>query len=242
MITNKEFINNCNENEFCEFLSNAEHSIKLPEYSSDQDMSFERIMFDVAVIIVRLNKINMMKILLHDYNFDISHDDNWIIEYCGECGSVDMMILLLEHNNINMTDSNEILCQVMENACEGNNYPIIKMLLEYGFDLNILDYNQFTQIISENNLDIVKLFIEYGINVKYQNNRALYIAIKNKHYDMVILLLQNGADTNDVNLRFSNQQDNETTKFINLLIENNIDIVAWLNILLSGKKLKFECY
>lgn len=223
-------VKNCSENELRDFLSKNQ--------PKSANISLEAVMFNVAITIIRYDKINMMKVLLHDYNFDITCRNNYIMNYCGEYGSVDMLTLLLEYNNISMTDSNEILQSVMKSAYDKNNYPIVKMLLEYGFDLNTLNYDWFILTITNNNLDIVKLLIEYGVNVTYQDNLALFTAIKYNHYDIIVLLLQNGANVNDINRRFSNQQDNNKIKIIKLLNENNIDIVAYLSILLSGKKLK----
>lgn len=232
----KKIINSNDENKLRELLSeNTHNDLILVPGCSNIYVQFNQLLIDIAETIIRFNRINMMEILLHDYNFDITCQNNSILLFCGNWGTNDMMNLLLNHSNINLSDSNnKILQNIMFNACESCNSTMINMLLEHGFDPNTNNGKYLNIVCEFNYTDIAKLLIEYGANVACRDNQALYTAIVNMNYETVVLLLQNGADMSAINRRLTNKQNNKRKEFINLLIENNIELLPWINHILSN--------
>lgn len=229
MVDYKEIINNGNENEFRELLSKLENNKSIHQ---------------VAIYIIKLDKINMMRILLNDCNVDTDWSDMQlmadysIIEYCANYGTADMLELILDYSNTNLSTYNNIILQdAMNSACQKGNYSLAKIFLMNGFDPNTGQSECLILAIINGNLNIVKMLIEYDANVTCQNNLALYNAIKYRHYDITRLLLQNGADINAVNRRFCSQQDNTVKKYIDLLIENDIDVSSWISYLICNNNL-----
>lgn len=235
METYKQIINDNDENKLRELLSKDMHSniIYSPE-NCNRTITFNELLLIITIKIIKDNKINMMEILLYEYNFDLTFNNNSTLFSCCESGTQDMMKLLLNHSNISLSDSNnKKLQEIMNYLCDLGNTKLIKMLLEYGFDPNAND-GEYLIIASDYDCaDIVELLIEFGANVAHQDNRALYNAIVNTNYDMVVLLLQNGANMSAINRRLKNKQNDEKKKFINLLIENDIEFPLWVNYILK---------
>lgn len=79
---------------------------------------------------------------------------------------------------------------------------LVKILLEYGANPNLLNKTGFYSPLSEacvtNSISTVKVLIEYGADVNYQYNKsetALTVAAKEcKNFELVKLLLEHGAD------------------------------------------------
>ncbi len=166
----------------------------------------------------------MMKILLYDYDFDPRYLNNVIFYKCCSDDTIDMLKLLLDHCSINLSDSNnKLLYTIMLHVLENTNSKMVRMLLENGFDPNTNNGECLITVSDYGYVDLVKLFIEFGADVTHQDNQALYMAILNLNMDTVIVLLQNGADMTAINRRFEAHQNNKKKKFINLLIENDID-------------------
>jgi len=83
-----------------------------------------------------------------------------------------------------------------------NDSKLVKILLKYGANPNVIDrnglYTPLSEAISSNNMEIVKLLLKHGANVNYQYKKcetALTEATKGcKKFELVKLLLKHGAN------------------------------------------------
>lgn len=79
---------------------------------------------------------------------------------------------------------------------------LVKILLEYGANPNVIDgnglYSTLSAVCMRNRISTAKLLLQYGADVNYQHNKsetALTVAAKScKNFEMVKLLLENGAN------------------------------------------------
>jgi len=97
-------------------------------------------------------------------------------------------------------------------ACENENLDLVKLLVEHGANVNLVDENGYSPLISAcayNNSNIAKYLIEHGadinqsfflntpLNIVYQNGTPLTIACRNGNEDIALCLLEHGANVND---------------------------------------------
>lgn len=198
--------------------------------------TFEDRLLYLAKNIIELNKINMMEMLICEFHYDVSYKNYLIFSSGYLYRNADMMILLLNHSNINLSDSNnKKVYQIMSEACESENSEIVRILLQNGVDPNSHDGKYLITAIDLNDLNIVKLLIESGANVTCNDNEPLYQAIKSMNCNMIRLLLQAGASMDSVNKRFYKKQKTKRKEFIDLLIDNNIALEPWINFLLGNQ-------
>ena len=199
-------------------------------------ISFQDILYYLAKKIIESDKINMMEMLIYNFNFDLSHNNFYIVFYCSTHGNVNMMRFLLDISEINCLDSkNETVYKMMLDSCESNDIEVATILLEKGVDANARDGEYLITACEYSHVDIAKLLIESGANVGCRNNEPLYKAINEINYDMVKLLLQYGADMEAVNRRFAKKLNTKRKNFINLLIENNIEMDLWACYLMTNQ-------
>jgi len=91
-------------------------------------------------------------------------------------------------------------------ACDNCDENIMKLLLEYGTDINSYDDYGFTPLLqssSEGDLNRVKYLIKYGAKIDATdsyNNTSLILACKYGHLDVVNFLLKNGANVDVRNI------------------------------------------
>lgn len=79
---------------------------------------------------------------------------------------------------------------------------LVKILLDYGANPNVIDgnglYSPLSEVCVTNRVSTAKLLLQHGADVNYQHNKsetALTVAAKScKNFEMVKLLLENGAD------------------------------------------------
>ncbi|AUD40132.1 ankyrin repeat family protein [Flamingopox virus FGPVKD09] len=88
-------------------------------------------------------------------------------------------------------------------AVKAKNKKLIKVLLEYGADINEFSYLPGEYVVLHQSIDdigITKLLLDYGSNpntIDIKNGmNALHIAVKNGYYDVTKLLLSRGANVN----------------------------------------------
>ncbi|AVL95151.1 ankyrin repeat protein [Moumouvirus australiensis] len=138
-----------------------------------------------------------------------------------------------------------------------SNIEIIKLLLEFGADINIKNKNGDTVLMTSlmlkpnnlkyNNIEVIKILIEAGADINMRNNQdwtALMLACRcsniNNNIEIVKLLLKAGADINIKNkftltalelaCKFSNSASNIET--IKLLLEAGANINSRINALI----------
>ena len=73
---------------------------------------------------------------------------------------------------------------------------IIKILLEYGADINFTTGNDETVLsfaCKEENLELVKFFIENGAKL---HNKLLHNAAEKENYELLVILLKANANPN----------------------------------------------
>jgi len=83
-----------------------------------------------------------------------------------------------------------------------NDSKLVKILLEYGANPNVIDgnglYTPLSKASDSNMIEIVKLLLKYGADINYQHNEsetALTVAAKGcKKFELVKLLLKHGAN------------------------------------------------
>ena len=83
-------------------------------------------------------------------------------------------------------------------ACEDNNPGIVKLLLDYGANVDAQDSRCLRIASEEGYVEIVKLLIKYGTNIGSRNNYAVRWAATNNHAEVVKVLVDAGADTTNI--------------------------------------------
>jgi hypothetical protein len=103
--------------------------------------------------------------------------------------------IIKQLNNLTQEEKNEKLLDATWN----NQYYLVKLLIEFGADINAKDVIGSTPLMlatSSSNLEIVKLLLEVGVDINAKSkagNNALMIASAYKHKDIVTLLKKYGA-------------------------------------------------
>jgi ankyrin repeat protein len=142
---------------------------------------------------------------------------------------VDMANILLESNFTNITINESNLESVIKQnnikmleLLLSNNSGIIK---DYPHLLIFACSKD-----NKDNIDMVKLLIDYGfdININYKQTSPLLNAIENKNIDIVELLLEKGADVNNIPSTYSPllyaASLGNRIEICKLLIDNNADV------------------
>lgn len=127
-------------------------------------------------------------------------------------------------------------------AIHNGDLNIIKLLIDKGADVNIIDSQGDMPIFIAvfDNLDVVKLLVENGANINVKdrrNNTPLISACFHTNLDIVKYLIDKGADINAVNndgdnalskvsyrQLYTNDNDNDKAEIAKILILNGIDI------------------
>jgi ankyrin repeat protein len=119
-------------------------------------------------------------------------------------------------------------------ACLHNNYKMVKLLIEHGADVNIMNLDGNTPLMEaciHNNYKMVKLLIEHGVDVNAKDKcqeTALMRACKHRNYKSVKFLIKNGANIKTTNhlgetpLGVACFRGN--SKIAKLLLDNGADI------------------
>jgi ankyrin repeat protein len=122
-------------------------------------------------------------------------------------------------------------------ALASNELGILKLLIEYGVDINAVgsysDKTLLSEAVKNNNLDAVKLLLEHGadVNIKYYGGEtALRMAIWGNNVTVVKLLLEHGADINekdsDGGTMLHKAIYEENVGVVKLLIDSKADVNA----------------
>lgn len=156
---------------------------------------------DVPPITLALceNKNKVIQWLLSK-NVDLNNKDNpAILTACSNCDTLIVKQLIEKGANVNAKHS--IGKTAMNDALYGNNYDVIPILIENGYDLK-KDGVSLRQAVSARQTQAIKLFLDYGVDVNFckpdmvypYNSTPVHIAAKNDDYETVKLLVDNGAD------------------------------------------------
>ncbi|SEH99775.1 ankyrin repeats (3 copies) [Akkermansia glycaniphila] len=137
--------------------------------------------------------------LLLEHGADVNIKDNTentILMAAVRTGNTDFVQLFLEYKaDVNIKGDGDT---ALTYAAKYQNYPMCKLLLDHGADVNIKDnegYTALTRAISKENIDLVKLFLEYEDDVNSKNT-ALIVSSRKYNYSLCKLLLAHGADVN----------------------------------------------
>jgi hypothetical protein len=160
--------------------------------------------------IVDQNNIELTKKNLY-WGADIHVDKDQAFLYACMYDDINLVKFLLENgkfkfNSIKDQFGNPILISLIKL----NYINLIKLLLDYGVDVNI-EYNNKTPIVlavDYNNYDIIKLLIKYGADIHYNNGLAFNNAMtfrtftQNFKINVIELFLEYGINNNILNNNF----------------------------------------
>ncbi|MCR5613309.1 ankyrin repeat domain-containing protein [Treponema sp.] len=150
--------------------------------------------------------------------------------------------------NINGKGVHTALCE----ACDLNNFYLVKLLVEHGADVNLGSYNQkfypLGEAVRHNNYEMVKYLIEHGAKVNVKNSIGttemfeIYAVSDTRIMD---LLLEKGADINSRNnngetpLFYAYILEDDACKIAEMLIKYGADINALNN---NNETVLFEAF
>lgn len=172
--------------------------------------------------------LQMIKILLEDYQFDVHSNDNSLLSRALYYSAEHIIKYLINVQQVNphiMLD-NPYYMKILVSNCR---IDIFKLMIEHGIDINKIcangvfresiytkmtkcsifflengyqyDNEDFLYAVIFNNLSIVKMMLESGnVNIHYQNDEALRNSIIFRHIDMIELLFRHGAEVKPVEI------------------------------------------
>jgi len=146
--------------------------------------------------------------------------------------------LLSQNANINqrnnLNGNNNTIALVY--ACQQNNIPLVKCLIDYGADINIkCNENEETLLMiasqQEDSLELVQYLISHGADVNKKSkigNTALMMACERNYFNIIQLLVDNNADINHHN-RYGRTAiikacENNNTEIVNYLLQSGASI------------------
>ena len=168
-------------------------------------------------------------------------DDFWnsigysLLDKAAETGMTNLVRVLLKHTDKSTINANRDRNPLLLACCRGR-VQIVKLLLEHGFDPNLICGDQYdtclTAVCSVGYLAMVRLLLEHGAKVDLANEghgTPLGVACQNGHLDIARLLLDHGADVNLATSRGNTplisavRRHQNYTDLIQLLLERGAD-------------------
>lgn len=142
------------------------------------------------------------------------------------CRSINVKELehLLKNNNY----SNKKINEAFKRSVEINRLDLVKVLIDYGADVNYQHNIPFYSCAQEGYIEIMTLLIDKGVNIHTDDGYALITAAENGQLEVVKLLLENGMDLNyNGGEVFESALCNNQFEILDYLIDNgfNIDIL-----------------
>lgn len=205
--------------------------IKLRDFlSENSNFDFTKHIYEK---VIRLNRIEIMQMLINEFNFQINFNNSSPIIICSHTkDNFDMMKLLIENGSeINITKfvSGSKVNIILYNCCLYSTLQTIKLLLEMNLDANTGGGILLQLCCRYRNYDVVKLLMLHGANERL--DIALLEASRNGKSKIVQLLLENGADISI----FSNIKSSKKKyiKTFNLLTEKGVDPANLLQVFLT---------
>ncbi len=215
---------------------------------------FDNTNTNALIIAVYCNKLDIVKMLIEEYKFDINHKNNngcTALMFASEKGNLEIVKLLIERGaDINQQDNQ--LDTALIKACRNGYKEIIELLIEKSISINEKGCEGWTplMIASQNGyLEIVKILIEKGANIDDKNNygiTALIIALSNNRIEVAKKLINQGADidfkTKDNNSPLILACGEGLIESVELLINKGANLYFDIDLLLSilSYKLKSE--
>ncbi|AYV85109.1 MAG: hypothetical protein Satyrvirus4_6 [Satyrvirus sp.] len=215
MADKKFSIRNIKLNEFHDLLLNQEN--------------IEKFIKEIYYDVIQKNRLDIMKMLIDEFNFDVARDDNQPIRYCGNntfCDIFDMIILLTNHgadiSYLFKRMNGNLL--VASNICKYLSLEHLKSMVDHGLDINMHNGAIINTYCNSNKYDHVKFLLESGINKDHLGDEALINAINIGNIDIVKLLLEYNADVNSRSgLPLKTAIQRFHTDVVELLLENGAD-------------------
>jgi hypothetical protein len=213
-------------NDYYTLINNGEVDEFKKKLSQDE-WSITHNLPSLAANIVYHNKIDMMKILMVDFGFLI--DNDFIEKHCNSI-SFEMLQFLTEMTNINYLETmkKENLTVLFHHAFINKNIEMIKLLLQYGFDINTFDmYFMFKHKLNDNYYDVLKFLLENNLSLKFVDEELKKILIKDEKVKIIHLMVEHGINFNTLNnVTLSGKFNN----FYNLLVDLDIDpkVIAYI--------------
>lgn len=139
---------------------------------------------------------------VNDFRYDLHHELNIAIHIASDYGQYKMVQVLLKHHADVHTGTLNAQTPLHAASWSQNPKPgIIRLLLEYGADVNSEDDTGWTPLFllssSTGNLEVAKVLLEHGADPNVRPRCSpLYAALQRGHLDLVQLLLKHGADPN----------------------------------------------
>lgn len=133
-------------------------------------------------------------------NVNLNDKDNpAILMACSNCDAEIVKLLIERGANVNA--KHRIGKTAMNDALYGNNYDIIPILIENGYDLK-KDGVSLRQAVSGRQKKAIKIFLDNGVDVNFckpdmvypYNSTPVHIAAQNNDFETVKLLVKKGAD------------------------------------------------
>lgn len=181
---------------------------------------------DILCYAAMNNNYDITKLLIEKYNDNLSIDR--ALDIAASSGNDLALKAFLDTG----TDVNKPVNSVslLELACiPDNGDACVKLLLDYGANVNGINGNPLINAVKYGNTNTVKLLIDYGVDINYNlryskdDVTALYYATTEGYYDITKELVKSGA-------KFSNQQEIEkamsriklSNNIYNYLLENKL--------------------
>ena len=176
-----------------------------------------------------------------DINKRFNNNDTLLI-FATKNGNVKLCRKLIESGaDINIID-NDGMCSLhhfIENRNNNRELCILRMLLDYGANLEVKDSNMNTPLmlsVEKDYYQITELLLNYGANpnnVNINGNTSLHIACLHNNYNLCVLLMKNGANIYmnngeglNINQIINNQKNkyDELNNYIRRVIESRQEI------------------
>jgi len=142
-----------------------------------------------------------------------------ILKLGADSNTMELIDIALEEG----ADVNHSLAEALLSAAMKGHVDITKKLLQYGADPNLgFKYSIYAIY---NKFEIMKLLIEYGLDINADDDQLLILAVHAHDYDLIQLLLDKGANPNAKNgeplrdiLKFEN------SRILQMLLDAGADI------------------
>ncbi|BCS82595.1 putative ankyrin repeat protein [Cotonvirus japonicus] len=130
-------------------------------------------------------KKEWIELIYHQLNYGQKILSKKIIKQAIKCGIIEIIKIVID-KKISIPDKYFVL------ACQINNYDIVKLLLDYGADVNYQNSQALYECCCEDYYDICQLLLDYGTDIT--SGRCLIAACKYGSLKIVQLLLDHGFD------------------------------------------------
>ena len=146
--------------------------------------------------------------LLLSHSASPDQRDRWGWTPFGRCivkGDLKAVQLMLDTGRIALEDTTHTpyLHTVLAEAIRLRLWPIVKLLVSHGSDVNILDWQEYPPVSRAtywcNTTDVLQVILGAGANTRVTNKdgwTAMHEAMQHRRWDAISLLVRYGADAN----------------------------------------------